>query len=466
MKRLMLSCGAALWLCLATISACSADDPPSFAFEREILLKPVEQNELVTVLLDGDVFACTNDDLFDIAVVNDDGIAVPFLVSKDFPASVERQHTWTAKDITLQPLESNGLDIRLRLDEKDPLPMSIRLITPLQNFEQAVQVFAIIDGAESPLVRNALIFDYSQFMDIRRTEIHLPETRAREFRLVIETPSLEVEAELIELTRTLQGDVEKNRTERKLIQRRPFRIDRIEFNFEPALKQDPGSEWPVFDFQVAQDSERKWTTVEFKTRREPLTSIHCNFEDTNFSRRIRLQVPESAQFDTASESEIRWHDIASGLISRFQLQGLNEERLEISFAELRSERLRLVVENRDSPALKFENLTAYGNNYSLSFLAAPASTYNLLYSADTNHPAQHDTAAVTTAFSHGIQPMLATLGPPSRRQQQATSGTNFKTLVNSPVVLSFVVGLLILVLGFALYQASMRVSQTTDETRD
>ena len=461
MKHVVMTCRLfATMILLTTVSF--AEDAIPFEFEQQITVSEISAEELVEVSLDSDVCSATQDGFPDLAVLDSRNTAIPFLIRKQKTKNDKiLRRDWKATDLSLQPQGDEVLEVRIRLADKDPQPAGIRLVTPLKNFEQRVQIFAVDSTGETPLVQDAVIFDYSQFMDIRRTEIPLPQTTARQFRVVIDALTPEQMSELLQLTRSLQGDAEQGRTEKTTIQRRAFRIDQIELWNEAAKETqpvDPGHPWPLTGFELSEDEEQHLTVIDVSTGREPLTAFRLKTSSHNFSRRVRVQIP------VRNRNDEDWQDVTSATISRFQLRNLQEEKLSFEFSELRNERLRIIIENRDSPALQIDGVEAFGNSYSAAFLASPENDYRLVYKAESVTPAQHDTAAIQAALTQGIHPVIATAGGQTATgHAPEAKGFDVVSLVNDPVVLFSVVVVLVLILGYGLYQASQRIDQTPGE---
>ena len=435
-----------------------ADERAVFKFTRPIQVEGLTQEELVAVQLDSDVYAATRDGFPDLRVVGADGQLVPFLIRRVVETRTQKvQKSWTAADPKLQPLENNGMEIRIALKREDPQPLGLRFVTPLQNFEQQVRVFAITDGTESPLVEEALIFDYSKFMDVRRTEVILPATAAREFRIVIDSLTSEQESQMLVLTRSMTGGDESSRTEETAIQRRPFRIDRIELWTEEANQShqaDVVQAWPVTDLKVTQDVEHKRTEAEFTSRREPITRLEVVTSSRNFSR------PVTVQIGTESQSVVNWERVAAATISQFRLKNLQEEHLTISLPETRHDRIRLVVDNADNAELDIEGIDAFGHQHEIILLMSQETNCRLDYGSETAESPRLDTVALTTALAENMSPMAATLGAQALRPASTVvKPRELKSLLNNPFVLGAVVGVLVIVLGWGLYQASRRIER-------
>ena len=434
----------------------AADEPAVFRFTRSIEVDGLSQEELVAVPLDSDVYAATRDGFPDLRIVGADERLIPFLIRRVSETRTHKvQKSWTASDPSLRPLENDGMEIRITLKSQDPSPLGLRFVTPLQNFEQQVRVFATADGTESTLVEEALIFDYSKFMDVRRTEVILPATTAREFRIVIDSLTSEQESQLLVMTRSMTGGDESSRTEETAIQRRPFRIDRIELWTEEADQShqaDVIQAWPVTDLKVTQDAEQQQTVAEFTSRREPLNGLRIVTSSRNFSRHATVQVA------TEVDDDIEWLDVASSTISQFQLRNLQEEHLTISLPETRDDRLRLVIKNGDSPELAIDAVEAVGHQYEVVFLGAPDKHCRLMYGSESADAPSHDTVALKTALAENMSPIAGALGTQLELQDSGVvKAPDLKTLLNNPILLGAIVGVLVILLGWGLYQASRRI---------
>ena len=428
-----------------------------FQYSRPIELQEKVQEELFAVPLDSDVCAATRDGFPDLRIFDTDHRLVPFLIRTVSERRTRKvRKSWTATNPVLKPLDENGMEIHISLAKEDPAPRGLRFLTPLRNFEQQVRVFAISDGAEMPLVDGALIFDYSQFMDVRRTDVDLPATEAREFRIMVDKLTSEQESQLLELSRSLKGGAEDGRTEKTTIQRRPFRIDRIEFWNEQAeeiFNVVVVQPWAVSDLKVTQDPEHKQTLAEFSSRREPLTALKVVTSSRNFSRRAEVQI------ETDSATGSKWKTIAEATISKFQLRDFHEEHVTIDLPETRHEHFRVVINNGDSPEIPIDSIEATGHRYEVVFLRQPDQIVQLAYGSESADSPEHDTVALTTALAKKIKPVAATLGVPSKILSAAQRPADIKRLLNNPFVLGAVIAVLVTVLGWGLYQASRRIDQ-------
>jgi len=237
-------------------SPCWAENRLEFA--KPIVSPELQNEELLAVPLDSDIYQIAGTNFPDLRIRTATGEEIAFLVRR---TTVKKSRTvkevWTAKGIVLHPQEDNGLEITFRVDTKKhpDRPQGIRLISPLKNFEHRVQVETSTDRKNWQPLAEELIFDYSQFMNVRNTSVELPKPASDHaaegqvfYRILIDQVTQQQQSQLLELSRHLQGEEEISRTERQTINRQPFRINRIELWHDTMRKdviRDLQVEYPI-----------------------------------------------------------------------------------------------------------------------------------------------------------------------------------------------------------------------------
>lgn len=433
-------------------------------FAKPIELPEFEAEELVAVSLDGDVYAKAIDNYADLRLLDAEDHEVAYVVRrKQTERTREVKETWAAENVALKPLADDGVEITFRSDPKKhpQSPQGIRLVTPISNFEHHVRVEASEDGENwETIVDDGLVFDYSQYMDVQNLAIELPNVleEHREFyRLTIADVTQEQESQLVELTRSLQGEDETRRTERMMINRQPFRIDRIEL-WHNAMKRDvlrdSEVEYPVALDRTEQDTDKKLTYLYLKSRREPLTKISIVTPARNFSRPARIEVARGAG-DARS-----WQPLGSTMLSRLDFRTLQRESLAVDIPETRAEEYRLVIDNRDSLPLDVTGVVGHGHDYEVVFLADTDEKYRLAYDGTTRSPPYYDTAALTASLAEGFKPLVASLGNQSEIEALPTIEEPFvKRMLNNSLALTVVIGVLVLLLAAGLYRATRHLEE-------
>ena len=463
---------AAVLLLLGLVRVALAETPAAtYTLQRQVLVPEVSQTELVALRLDETVYNAVPGSLESLQLRNATGEAIPYLLRK---ASKSKEQTttqsWAAANPMLKPLPENGLEITIVLGKDDPQPDGLRIITPLQNFEQRVQVLASTDGMDwAAITSDALIFDYSKYMDVRSDKISFPLGTQRHFRIVVQDVTAEQESQLLELTKTLQGVDEIQRTERAFIERRPFRIDRIEFSHSvttTAAAEPLKAKYSVTNWTAEAGDDSRHTRVQITTSPVPLTEFKLQAGEKNFSRRASIQTRDS------SKSNSTWRTLTTQTLSRLDFKNVKQEHLTLSFPETRNTEYRIEIDNQDSPGLKVTDVEAQGNAYELIFLVdegskqQPSTAVFSLYAHQVNKPLTLDTAAIETLLQQGFSPLVATLGEPIKDADLPPSPAHeFKwtDLLNNKPVLFSAIGLLVLALGWGLYTAAKRVDTLPKE---
>ncbi len=471
------------WMFIWAMSVCSgsflshlhAEDEALtlLGWEKSIEILNNEQEEIIAVPVDSEVYNETQQGLADLRIVDNNGQTVPYLLRKQTEQKGKTvRHTWRASNLSINPGLENGLDIRFMLKEDDPQPDGLKVVTPLTNFEQRVQVYAVdSNGEETLLVEDGLIFDYAQYIDIRKTDIALPQTKARTFRIVITTPTAAQESQLLDLTSHIQNERTIRKTERFTIERRPFRIDQLEFWSERIVvsnQTEKTQEYKIVDFSVSEDKEHKLSIIDIHTLREPLTSFIINTPSRNFSRAVEVfvikdKVDQPTPFPTKDVSP---QNIASSMLTRIDFRELQEEHLSIAFPSNRDSHFQIRIHNKDNSPLEFESVTARGQIDELVFLALPQHQYKLLYGSEDTEPAAYDVAALQLAVAQlqteEDQLVMASLGDSTKRNITIPDQPfNLQFLLNSPLIIGGIGAVLTLLLGVLLYKASHLIDKDT-----
>jgi len=476
------------WLASSSAIALSADngttetnesaqqaDGPALKFVKPIVVSPLEKEELIAAPLDGDVYESTRGGLPDVRVLDAAGASVPYLIRKSVSTRDETSREfWPPRNkSSATPLENDGLEITLNLDPKEPFPHGVRLISPLKNFEHRVRVELSTDGhAWQPLTDDGLIFDYARYIDVRNDLVHWnaspnaddvtaePAAGAppRRIRITIDNVTDEQESQLLELTRRLRGADATQISERLTLDRRPFRIDRIEFWRDQVRHRVNGeilAPCPLTDFQIATDAKTKQSHITVHSRRQPVALLTLVTPDRNFSRRASVAIHPSPTGP--------WHDIGSETVSRIDFRSLNRSELKISLPETRETEYRVSIENRDSPPLDVTAVTAEGPIYEVVFLGEPRSEYRLTYGGRDVPAPDFDLVTLKASLDAGYAPLAARLGEQGVLSEEAVVGQSLLgRWLNDTRLFTLVIGVLVVLLGIVLYQASRRVSSQLD----
>ena len=460
---LEISSGLTLLTILMGQTAPAGFDASPFEFYKEVVIEDPMEEEISTIHLDSEIFSATQLKYSDLRLVGNGEREIPFLLEKARETRTKTsEKLCISKVLSLDEKPGNQIEIHLQLDEEASCPDGITILTPLSDYEKRVTVLGSNDGEDwEHLVSDALIFDYSRFMDIENRRVHLPENNHRQFRITLKEITEKQESPRTYIRRRLSDEVEIERFEQTQITRRSFRINRIDLWEEvkkDQFKADHKVEYAIENIVVSEDEENKRTNIEIDTRFEPLTELLLETPDRNFSRRATVSILEERK------SGERWIEIGRGNLSVIDFRSYHREKLSISFPENRQLKYRLIIYNEDNPPLKFTGVKATGNVYRALFLTQPNTGYRLYYGSEGVAKPSYDTATVLNSFRHGYKIVEMSLGPSvSNPDFDIKSARARRSIFDNRVFLGFVIALMVLVLAWGLYSSGRKVDELEDK---
>jgi len=442
-------------MCVVLGAALPAAAQPAvrFRYEKALDRGAAPDEEIVAFTLDSDTYDATRSNFPDLRVLDRARAEVPYQLEADVEFREERTRQSFATEVVSLREGDNAIEVHLRIGKRAPYADGFRLVTAQADYERKVQVFGSDDGVEwKPLLADGIIFDYSRYMDVSNRELKLPANTFREFKLHIGDVTDEKESPYKELARTFRGGKEEERTERTMIQRRTFRIERIEALHtvtEQRVRRAKTSSYPIVRFEAQEDSANKQTIISIDTRREPLTSFTLVTPSRNFSRRVVVEVPivKGVQTD--------WQQIGAGTVSHFGFRSYRHEQLRVEFPERRDERYRIVIHNEDNPPLEIAGVAAEGNVYRVVFLALKAEDYRVLYGSELATSPKYEAGVVLAALrNEDFQPVAAKLGPQVENPEfGGEPDLALRALFNNWYFLGGVICLMVVALGWSLFRA-------------
>jgi hypothetical protein len=431
--------------------------------EKPVVLPAIAATTLVAVPLDADVHAAAAVGYGDLRILDATGVEVPHVV-RDVTRTDRRplRRTAAATRPIAKPLADDGLEITVVLGPGQDriVPEAVTLLTPLHDFEHRVSVSWSADGREwTPVVAEAVIYDYTRFIDVRDVTIPLPAAPARgpggRYRIVIGDVTQEQQSRLAELTRTLAGGEPREVRETTLVDRRPFRIDGIEFWYTEEVEQRATAvlaDHAVVGFRTAREPDGRATRITVDTRREPVTELTIATDSRNFSRPVSVEQPVAADRDG---QPLRGRPLATATITRIDVAGIRREQLVVPLPESRLASYDLVIDDGDSPPIVVTGVTARGPVREVVFLAEPAGGYRLAYGGELAAP-RYDTAAIRAALAARADTMPATLGPATVVATPPPAAEPFRLLADGRFQIA-VIAVLAVLLAVSLFRAAQRL---------
>lgn len=366
MKRLIyVACILAL---VGTWSIAGAVERSDFRFKAS--LQADEKIGMpVRLALPRAVITETSRELSELRLFDDQETEIPYVMY------AQRGSTRTTQSFTWKVIDYQNIDgtqtIFLESPAGDGIIYNLNLDTKARDFNKSCKVYASTDRTFWKLIANDSYFDFSSHIDLRKTTLKLPDTKARYLRVILKDNDKpidqgeDIRLRYKDLEFTLSG-----------LTTGEIKID----GFTSTLgrtKHDP----PLFDHAVFHkprtflDNEKN-TIVALGRVNLPIERVSLKIKNTYYYRSIELWVAET-------DDEQAYQRVAQDVV--YKIPGINSEKNTIAYNQPQHAYVRLKVINHDNPQLQVEEVTIEWIRRNLYFIPEASRRYTL-YCGGENIP--------------------------------------------------------------------------------
>ncbi len=361
--------------------------------ERDEVARP--RRGVGAVPLDAAVFERLAEDRADLRVCAAGLTEIPVLLRRrEQLMATTRLVSHRATITAFTPAESGPATLEATLPGNQHRRLhAIELSVPIRDFERLVTVAVSMDLQNwTEVATRVPIYDYTRFVDLRRTLITFDPVEARAIRLTISSITEEKLSPLTEITRESRGEAGVLAEFRKTNTTRvDFRIDAItarERRVTESVRKPVSVPVPLTAMSIAQRVARQESVITLQTRRQPVTTLTLASATANFSRRVVLE----GRWEAGKGA---WQPLARGTLSQISIRNHSSKSLTLSLPkEARCGEYRLVVHNQDSPPLDAPAVTLGGPAYECVFFLEHATPYTLYYGGHRALAPHYDIATV------------------------------------------------------------------------
>jgi hypothetical protein len=439
-------------------------DSTPYQYQREIPGTPVG-DRLLSLAFDADLYRHSGPDHRALRLVKEVGGTLTelprLIVPVDPPARPTGSQRITHRIDSFEENEDGSIEVTVTLTGLKAPVAKLEIATPLRDFEKSVTVSVSFDGATwTPLVNEALVFDYERFLDFRRTAIDLPATSARRFKVRLAGATDQQRSLVRALSRTVSDAAGVSVSESGTVETRQFRIDELRF-FTAAVEgveKETGKSDELDILEQTVDAEDKTTVILLDGGSLPLHELILGTEDRNFRREVLLQVP-------GVEAEDAWRTVDRGFVHSYHVGEFREARLSLVFAERRSDRYRLVIQNGDNPPLRLTRVTGKSRLEEMLFLASADDRLFLFLgaSSDAITAPRLDTAAILAAKQSGVKRSELKPGPLRENPAYRKEAPADRRLLESKGLLWSIIAIVVAMMIWVLYLTLRRIDQIEGE---
>ncbi|MGE5892528.1 MAG: DUF3999 family protein [bacterium] len=264
----------------------------------------------------------------DIRILTSGKVEVPYQIVTRAPDA--KAVDLPVRMLNLSVTDKNETYFEGALEKTPVLYNTLEIITEEKNFYRQVQVFGSQDARTWNTLRSdAVIFNYTREDTLKHTKITFPESHYQYLGI-------------------------------KLINNndKPLNITGLKVSYQ---KSDPGIEStvPAGLQRYETDARSKESSLLVRMHSDyPFRKVQIHTNDTNFQRRVDILIKGEGG---------AWRKWAEEMLFRFETENVKESKLWVTFPEISTKEMKLVIRNYDSPPLKINGITVSGYRKALVF---------------------------------------------------------------------------------------------------
>jgi hypothetical protein len=334
---------------------------------------------MIKVVLPKDV-SWQTDDLYDLRVVDENGIEVPYVYTKNIKPSVP-----VVNAIILNSVIATGGSTKQIIDTQKSgvIKNSINLISDQPNFRRQVTLYSSdtllpVDDARWSLVSNSgFIFSFTDLTSGNRqgkTWINFPANTARYFKVVVSSGE---EGPVMIKSATIDGELD---------------VSLLKYSQE-------------FSADVFNSPNKKTTEIiiDLGINGKFSDSIALNVKDSNYLRKVIVETSNS------SSTESSWRYLNQGSISSISTSLFKGSSNTVYYPEQRARYIKLSIVNDDNQPLSVANtVTVAGPIFEIVFDAEANSNYKIFYGSTSAKRPQYDISRFASYIEVAKLPSIPT----------------------------------------------------------
>ena len=360
-----------------------------FPFYKEAKSQRTNQKAVSVITLDSEIYRGTSKLNSGLRITGENNQEIPFALRRVFIKEAYSSQNISSSNIeNLQKID-NTLVLTVK-QEKNILAIDcIKLKTPTKDFEKSVSIAVSNDNKSwNIIVANKAIFDYSGIVSLRKTEIQIPNSKYKYFRITINNFNEEETSPIRRLVKEKQSGISLKEISSVLKRKKHLKIDSVSLISLSKHKSNLRLKQQDYPIKISSIStKKKKTIVELSSDSEPLTELCISSLSTNFSRQLSLQ---------GSTDRKNWNVIAVKNWTKSNILNKSVDNNKITFPEQRYKFYRITIQNGDNPILKGIKVSARGNIYRIIMLGKQALELKLYYGGSATAP-QYEIADILPA---------------------------------------------------------------------
>lgn len=386
--KILISCilAAAAFIVLVFPTLAEFEEPKWRFFKPVVLPDKFENESLLSIVPDREIFTLALPKLSDLRVIEADSKQeIPYKLLVE--TGEKRRRLVELNIVNTAHVENQHSVFIIEFKEEVILHNELEIHTRSQNFERRVIIEASIDGKNWELLQDkGKIFDFTvteRNFKTTDTKVKYGDSTARHLKITVINdlnPPLDIEGIFAFLAQEIESQ---------------------EIDFPTDIINHAEN-------SVSQESE---IILDLGEKGLPSNRIIVNISEMNFYRKVKLQ---------GSNDQETWHSVQNhGVLYRYNTEKFSGENLALSYPESSFRYLRIKISNEDDAPLTVRNIRVLGFLHKLIFRANPEKTYRLYYG--------HETAQIPSYDLERFFPYLITDNLPTGHLGERVDNPLYKT---------------------------------------
>jgi hypothetical protein len=305
----------------------------------------------------------------DLRLFDDQGTEIPYVIYAQ-RGSTPTTQSFTWKVIDYQNIEGTQT-IFLEGPAGNGFIRNLNINTKERDFNKSCKVYASTDRTFWQLIAHDSCFDFSSQIDLRKTTLKLPPTKARYLRVILKDNDKPIDRG--EDIRLRYKDLEFTLSGLKTGE---IKIDGFTSTLEGTKHEAPLFDHAVFTKPHTFLDKQKNTIVSLGRVNLPIEKASLKIKNTYYYRSIELWV-------AATDDEQSYQRVAQDVV--YKIPGISSEKNTITYNQSQHAYVRLKVINHDNPPLQVEEVTIEWIRRNLYFIPEASRRYTL-YCGGENIP--------------------------------------------------------------------------------
>ncbi|MFA6568447.1 MAG: hypothetical protein WCS96_09565 [Victivallales bacterium] len=416
-----------------------------------------KDSDILRVPLDSEIYDSVSANFADMRLTDGKNAETPFIVKQDTVSETQITQVYhSAKIISLTRHDDNriGICVEIPGDNRDITGLVLK--TPSKNFEKQAGVYGSSDMKEwKAMAEDQSIFDYSEVVGLSNTTLKFSSPGFKYYKISIANFAENRRSPGSELITEKRQGGDFSRIEKLTINTEPLKIDEIGFltkSEKKIIRKNRTREYPVSEFSCRDGKDE--TEIFISTKKEPLTLFSLETESNNFSRAVSVD---------GGNDKKNWLNLAGGgKITKIDISGYRETKLDISIPESRFKHYRIRISNGNAPPVKFSATRASGNIYCLELINPKTSGDLSVYYGGAKIPLpSYDIKEILDKLKN---PSYSEIKPGGQKENPLykPAGGN-QPFLDSRILFTSIIVLMVAILGWILYKGFRKIDTMDPE---